>query len=322
MKKILIIGAGGFVGKNLIEAACADPSIGRVHIIVRKRDNELSRIIATHEKNLRIHELDVVIDQDRLQELMATEVFDGIINLSTNTQSLKDNGTDKCVEKEMSMLKAILNSVAQGSTAQSTYIDFSSCAIYEGSEKIISENSNLKPNRAYGGYAVAKYERHLYLIEFLKRKHIRSFLFVPFFLYGAYENPKRLFPLIVHRLLKEEYLPLTKCEQFRDYLHVHDLCTAIILALSSKTTAIAEVLNIGSGNGTKIKDFAIAIAHAMHKPETLLGFGELPERKEEIPRIVANIAKAQIMLGWSPKIDLVDGIQKSLPCYDKINHHE
>ena len=102
---------------------------------------------------------------------------------------------------------------------------------------------------------------------------------------------------------KKEGVPFTifgDGTQRRDYVHVHDIARANILAAESNLVGNAEVINIGSGIETSVNDIVKSIGG-----ETT----HLPPRIEP-QRSLADIRKAKELLGWEPRVSFEEGIQE------------
>ena len=95
--------------------------------------------------------------------------------------------------------------------------------------------------------------------------------------------------------------------QSRDFVSVHDVVRAFILALE-KYEANGNVINIGSGKATSIKDIATIIARALGRENLVKISGEY--RKNDTKHCYANISKAKKLLGWEPEISLKDGFEE------------
>lgn len=95
--------------------------------------------------------------------------------------------------------------------------------------------------------------------------------------------------------------------QTRDFVSVHDVVDALIASMNNEN-AKSEILNIGSGKPTKIKDLAVAIAKVLGKKIKPQITGEF--RLNDIRHCFADISKAKKVLGWQPKISLNDGLQE------------
>ena len=112
-------------------------------------------------------------------------------------------------------------------------------------------------------------------------------------------------------------MQMTGGEQVRDYICVDDLIDAYIMAAVVPLKKVAEVINIGSGNGIPLKEIALNIAKQLDVSENLLQFGALPYRSDEIMYSVANIEKAKNVLGWKPKTPLEKGIKNMARWYKR-----
>jgi len=95
--------------------------------------------------------------------------------------------------------------------------------------------------------------------------------------------------------------------QSRDFVSVHDVVRAFILALE-KDEANGQVINVGSGKATSIKEIATIIGKALGKVELVKVSGEY--RKNDTKHCFANISKAKKLLGWEPEISLKDGFEE------------
>jgi dTDP-L-rhamnose 4-epimerase len=96
-------------------------------------------------------------------------------------------------------------------------------------------------------------------------------------------------------------------EQRRDFVHVEDVAQACRLALESDR-ANGLTFNIGSGRSYSVREVASAMAQALGsslEPEIT---GEY--RVGDIRHCFADITQAQSVLGYTPRIELVDGLRR------------
>lgn len=102
--------------------------------------------------------------------------------------------------------------------------------------------------------------------------------------------------------------------QTRDFVSVRDVVDALIKAMESKK-ANFQVINIGSGIPTPIKEIAEVLAKHLHKkisPKILNTF-----RKNDIRHCFADISKAKKLLRWSPKVSLPQGLKELVAWSEK-----
>jgi len=100
----------------------------------------------------------------------------------------------------------------------------------------------------------------------------------------------------------------------RDYIHVLDLADAHVAALnrlisSGDTTAF----NLGTGNGTTVRELIDMIADVSGKP---FDVEETGRREGDAPVLVADNAKAARELDWAPKFELRDIVESAWRWHD------
>lgn len=94
--------------------------------------------------------------------------------------------------------------------------------------------------------------------------------------------------------------------QTRDFIHVHDIAHALLLALKS---AYVGVYNIASGEETTLNDLLHVISGVCHDS---FDIKNEPARKGDILRSVADTSVARRVLNFTPSVQLADGISKLL----------
>ncbi len=92
----------------------------------------------------------------------------------------------------------------------------------------------------------------------------------------------------------------------RDYIHVEDLATAHLDALTYlRKGGNPAVLNCGYGHGYSVREVLAAVERANGKP---LRVREEPRRAGDPPELVAVANRVREVLGWQPKFDNLDTI--------------
>lgn len=91
----------------------------------------------------------------------------------------------------------------------------------------------------------------------------------------------------------------------RDYIHIADVVDALLICLEK--TSSEHVLNIGAGRGHSLNEVLDAIEKVTGR---LANRRYLPGRAFDVPVSVLNIERAKNILGWSPKLDFDQGLQR------------
>jgi UDP-glucose 4-epimerase len=95
----------------------------------------------------------------------------------------------------------------------------------------------------------------------------------------------------------------------RDYIHVEDLATAHLDALSYlRKGGAAQVLNVGYGRGYSVREVIKSVERVSGHPLTIR---EEPRRPGDPPILIARADRIRSELGWVPKLDDLDTIVKT-----------
>jgi dTDP-L-rhamnose 4-epimerase len=99
--------------------------------------------------------------------------------------------------------------------------------------------------------------------------------------------------------------------QSRDFVSVHDIVEANILAMKNKnSTADYDVFNVGNGEATNILEIAHALIKLYSKDKELEPEIASKYRAGDIRHCFADISKIKSKLGYKPKVSFVDGMKE------------
>jgi nucleoside-diphosphate-sugar epimerase len=129
-----------------------------------------------------------------------------------------------------------------------------------------------------------------------------------FFLYGPYEHPDRLVASVVRSLLAGEPARTSHGRQVRDYLFVEDVADAIVQLLESE---VSGPINVGSGQAITLREIVQRIGEQTGRSE-LIQFGAIPQAATDTPLVVADTSRLAAELDWRPRWDLDRGIEKTI----------
>jgi UDP-glucose 4-epimerase len=95
----------------------------------------------------------------------------------------------------------------------------------------------------------------------------------------------------------------------RDYIHVEDLATAHLDALSYlRDRGVSVVLNVGYGHGYSVREVLKSVERVAGQP---LNIREEPRRAGDPPALVARADRVRSELGWRPRLDDLDTIVRT-----------
>jgi len=140
----------------------------------------------------------------------------------------------------------------------------------------------------------------------------------PFNTFGPRQSARAIVPTIITQALSGEKVSLGSLEPSRDLLFVKDTAAGFNV-VASHDSAVGKVINIGTGGDVSVGDLVGLVANLLGKPLEVI---EDPQRvrpaRSEIPRLSCNYALAEELLGWEPKYTLEEGLVETL---DWIRDH-
>jgi dTDP-glucose 4,6-dehydratase len=129
--------------------------------------------------------------------------------------------------------------------------------------------------------------------------------------YGPFQHPEKLLPLTITQALGEVPIPLYGDGlQLRDWLHVHDHCTALALLLEAGSPG--EIYNVGAGNGRTNLAMVEAILDLLGADRSLIR--HVRDREAHDRRYAVNTDKVR-RLGWQPRVTLEHGLSDTVRWY-------
>lgn len=171
-----------------------------------------------------------------------------------------------------------------------------------------------KPLYPTSVYAVTKQDQEQFCLAVGRSYGIPAVALRYFNVYGtrqALSNPYTGVCAIFSARLLNNNPPLIfeDGEQTRDFVHVSDIVQANLLALETDR-ADYQALNVGTGRSTSIRTVSRLLAEGLGldlEPEIVSKY-----REGDIRHCVADISKAQSLLGYEPKVTLERGIPELL----------
>jgi nucleoside-diphosphate-sugar epimerase len=165
-------------------------------------------------------------------------------------------------------------------------------------------------------YALNKWEGELHAEMFRKLHGLEVNYIRPFNVYGSRQNPHSEYsaavPKFIDTLLTGGKPYITgDGEQRRDFIYVDDVVEIIYLA--SKCKESGEAFNAGSGVHTSINELFTAICKAMNKDVK----PDYVEKVFEPAMTLADMTKVKRILKFTPKIDLEEGLRRTVEAYAK-----
>jgi UDP-glucose 4-epimerase len=157
-------------------------------------------------------------------------------------------------------------------------------------------------------YSISKYSGEQLCRMYYELYGLQTIIFRYFNVYGERQPLRGSYAPVIGIFLRQKFnneslTIVGDGYQTRDFVHVSDVVNANILATNKELLKYGEVFNVGTGIGTSIGTIADLISQDQVY---------LPDRPGEVVHSRANIDKIKEKLNWTPKVNVLEWIQKQL----------
>ena len=289
MTRLLVTGAAGFIGANLVRRMLREGHEVHVTTVDRQAEWRLSQI-ANH---LQWHTVDLR-DAPAVATVVRQVKPRWVFHLAAHgAYSWQD---DMRQILETNFLGTVNLVEACAAVGVERFINTGSSSEYGFKDQPPSEDAWLEPNSYY---AVAKASATLFCRYVAQSRKFPAVTLRLYSIYGPYEEPKRLMPSLAVYGLAGGYPPLVDPRVARDYVYVDDVVDAYCLA-AARDHEPGAVYNLGTGRQTtlaEVVELAQGFRSVRRAPlgfdaQPRLGHHDVAGRLSE-DRKVANLAAAE-----------------------------
>jgi NAD dependent epimerase/dehydratase len=305
--KILVTGAGGFIGSHLVEALLGKGCDVRAFV----HYNSANWFGKLEDLGPRLNDVDVFVGdlRDAATVRRAVSGCRIILHLGAligipysylspgDTFATNVGGTQNVLDaaREMGIEKVVITSTSEV-YGTPLYIP-------------IDEKHPLQAQSPYAASKIAadKLAESYYMAFDLPVATIR-----PFNTFGPRQSARAIVPTIITQALAGDVIHLGSLHTSRDFIFVEDTVSGF-LAVAEHNSSIGKVINIGSGGGVSVGQLAELVMSIMRKQVDIRVDKErIRPEKSEVQRLVCNYSLAQELLGWEPGFSLEEGLRETI----------
>lgn len=283
-KTILMTGATGFLGSNLLKSLINK----EFDIIILKRlSSRLDRLDGFHDKIRKIN-----IEEVSIEECIQIVKPEIVIHCATD-YGRKNIEPSVIIEANLILPLKLLEASRIGNVK---------CFI----------NTDTYLDKGINYYSLSKKQFKDWLNTFSSDLVCVNIILEHF--YGPFDDKTKFVSFIIDNFLSNvNEINLTFGEQERDFIYIDDVINAFIHIINNSDNLSHGFYNyeIGTNRQIKIKELIEIIRNITGNTTTKINYGALPYRKNEIMKSEVNTSAIKT-LGWLPKVELIEGLIRTI----------
>lgn len=309
MKKVLIMGANGFIGKNLAKA------LNKLHIqtygydYLKTPNSDIAKYYTKYFSG------DFVKTENLQNALEDIDVVYQLIYIGSPSHSTQNVSLD--IQNNVLPNIALLDIIKRMEKKPKLVFASSGGAVYGSlKDEVAGVDHETNPVSSYGviKLTIEKYIQiyhRFYNIEYTIARIANP--------YGMHQNLTNGVGLITRcfkSILNNETLNIWGDGSYvRDYIHIDDLTSALV-KIGDNDHVNQKILNIGSGKGYDINQIIEIIQKTIKET---INCQYIKQRNHDVDKNILNIMETSKLLDWYPQFSIEEGIKHY---WQSINRQE
>ena len=308
MKKVVVIGSNSFSGSDFIDLLLEK---GKYNVIGVSRSPEKNSLFLPYRKknsqNFRFEQIDLNKDLDKLESILRDFQPEYIVNFAAQSEVAPSwENPHHWFQTNAVALTSLANRLKDMKFIQ-RYVHISSPEVYGTCVGNIGEDAPLNPSTPY---AASKAAGDLSLFTFYKNFGFPLVMIRATNVYGAHQQ---LFKIIPRSAI---YLKLGKTIELhgggaaiKSYIHIRDVSAGELAVMENGE--MGQIYHLSPDAGVSVKKVVEEICLKM-KVDFSLATKCVVERLGQDKAYTIDSTKAREVLGWAPRISLMDGIEQTV----------
>lgn len=308
MRKVYVTGGAGFIGSHLVDALVARGDA--VTVIDNESSGNVENLAAVRDRITYIH--GSICDRDLLASTMAgCEVVFHLAAIGSVPRSVAapEPSHDANATGTLNVLWAAKEAGVR------RVVFSSSSSVYGDSPTLPKKEEEV--GRVLSPYALQKKMAEEYTLLFHRLYGMETVALRYFNVFGPRQDPNSQYAALIPKFIEA----MKKGEQptvngdgsaSRSFTYVSDVVAANIAA-SESVAAVGEAMNIGGLARTDINEF-VAKLNEILGTTIVPHYG--PPRAGDIPHSMADLSKAEKLIGYHPQVSFVEGLRRTVASFD------
>lgn len=304
MTRLLITGVSGFIGQALVESLHGQYEI---HGLYERPESTAKNPQLPGERQY----VADLRDQEAVEDVVRRVQPDLVIHLAARSEVANSFANYREVS-DINYVGTVILAEACRKLAPSMllFVMASTMETYGHHDHAHGAFTEDTPQHPMAPYAVAKLACEKYLGYMRYAYDFPSCILRQTNSYGRHDNDFFVVERIVTQMLAGDVCNLGDPTPWRNFLHIDDL-VELYRTVLEHPAAVGETFVTGPDNALPIGRLASIIAERIDW-DGQINWDTIPPRPGEIFYLNSDPAKAARVLGWEPKVDLFDGIDRTI----------
>ena len=307
--RVLVTGAGGFIGSHLVERLVRDGLSVRALVRYNGRDDRghLDRVAEDVKAEIEVHRGDLK-DPEAVRRAVAgcARVYHlgALIAIPYSYQNPLD-----VVQTNVLGTAHVLDACRDSPTLERVVLT-STSEVYGTALRVPIDEDH--PLQGQSPYAATKIGADALGLSYHKAFGLPVTVLRPFNTFGPRQSARAIIPTIISQALSRSVVRLGSLDPRRDLTYVED--TALGFAqIACCDAAIGRVVNIGRGSDLTIGELVERIASRLGRPIAVeADAARVRPATSEVGRLLAGTTLARDLFAWEPRFSLDEGLDRTI----------
>jgi NAD dependent epimerase/dehydratase len=311
-KSILVTGAGGFIGSALVSKLLTLGASIRVFLrYTSKRELGLLKFLPKPQ----LDELEIIFgnltDSEAIES--ASQNVDILFHLGALIAIPYSYAHP--VDVVNTNIIGTLNVLQACRKNNCRLIHTSTSEVYGSALRIPIDEGH--PLQGQSPYSASKIGADKLVESYYRSFDVQAVTVRPFNTYGPGQSNRAVIPTIISQALTSNVIRLGNLNAKRDFTYVSDTVNGFIKAAQAQNVE-GETFNLGYGSEISIGELTNLIIGVIGKPCTVeVEAQRLRPEKSEVTRLISDNTKAKTVLGWTPEVDIRNGLTQTISWINK-----
>jgi NAD dependent epimerase/dehydratase len=308
-RKVLVTGAGGFIGSHLTECLVREGHQVRAFVRYNGRDDRghLGELPQDIQANVEVERGDL---KDPAAVRRAVEGREWVFHLGALIAIPYSYHNPYDVIQTNVLGTAHILDACRASPSVSRVVLTSTSEVYGTAQTVpIDERHPLQGQSPYSASKIGA--------DALGESYYRAFglpvtILRPFNTFGPRQSARAIIPTIISQALARPTVKLGRLDPRRDLTYVKDTAQGFV-AIAGCDAALGRVVNIGRGEDISIGELVQTIGRRLGRTITVESDHQrYRPAASEVERLLAGTALAQSLWAWKPSYSLEEGLDETI----------